>query len=260
MIYHKSTSKSKLLAALFISSLTIGLTLDRNSLPAHSQPAPAADEARRMPNESVLQAIRQEVKQQFGVQNISVMSISEQNWPDGCLGLPRGKEACTTAIVPGWRIMVSDRFQTWTYRTNLTGTVLRRENPNRAILPQAVARKLIQQVARDTKILPAKLQITEVKTQDFNGCLGIYEGPNQPCTANIIPGWQAIVTSPTQTYVYHLNSNASRIVQNKTASGAKRKIKVSFESFGDFGTIDNTVVFQSSTSGDLTGGEWCARC
>lgn len=80
-----------------------------------------------------------------------------------------------------------------------------------------------------------------------------YEGPNQPCTANLIPGWKAIVTSSTQTFVYHLSSNASRIVQNKIASGARKSIRVSFQSFDEFGTIDSKVIFQSSTSGDLTG-------
>ena len=33
---------------------------------------------------------------------MTVIQMSEQDWPDGCLGLPRGKEGCTTAIVPGW--------------------------------------------------------------------------------------------------------------------------------------------------------------
>jgi hypothetical protein len=253
MISRQPTSKSKLLAALFISSLTIGLALDLNHLPAHSQTAPSADQARRMPDESVLQAVRLAVKQQFGVQKINVVSVSEQNWPDGCLGLPRGKEACTMAIVPGWRITVSDRMQSWTYRTDRTGNTLRLENPDRVGLPQAIAKKLLKQVARDTKTMSSALRITAIKAHEFGGCMDIYEGPTQVCTANIILGWKAIVTSPTQTYVYHVSQDASRIVQNKAASGAKRSIRVAFEPFGTVGSIDTNVVFQSSTSGDLAG-------
>ncbi len=173
MISHKPVSKSKLLSALLVSGLTIGLAMGSNNLPIHSQTLSSADQAQRM--------------------------------------------------------------------------------PDRAVLPQAVARRLIQQVARDTNIFRVNLKITEVKAQEFNGCLGLYTGPNQPCTKILIRGWKAIVTSPTQTFVYHLNSNASRIVQNKTASGAKKNIRVSFESFGEYGTIDSKVIFQSSTSGDLTG-------
>ncbi len=173
----KSSLKPKHLAALLLSSLTIGFTLGTTlDLPAHSQSAPIADEARQLPNQS-----------------------------------------------------------------------------NRSILPKPVARTLIQRVARDTNVLPNKLQITEVKAQDFNGCLGIYEGPKQLCAEILIPGWKAIVASPTQTFVYHLDSKANRIVQNKTASGAKKKIRVSFQSFEEFGKIDSNVIFQSSTSGDLSG-------
>ncbi len=249
--------KSGLLLAFLCTSLTIGGSIGfalgtTLALPAHSQSAPAADQARRMPNESVIQAVRLDVKQQFGVQTVTILSISEQNWPDGCLGLPRGKEGCTTAIVPGWRITVSDRMQSWTYRTDLTGNNVRLENPDRVGLPQAVAKKLIQQVARDTKIMTSQLRITEIKAHEFGGCMDL-QGPNEPCTANIIRGWKAIVTSPRQSYVYHVSQDASRIVQNKTASGAKRSIRVSFVPFGSIGSVDDNVVFQSSTSGDLAG-------
>jgi hypothetical protein len=255
----KSTKpKSGLLLAFLCTSLTIGsavgLALSSSlNLPAQSQSSLSADQARRMPNESVIQSVRLAVKQQFGVQNVNILSVSEQNWPDGCLGLPRGKEACTMAIVPGWRITVSDRMQSWTYRTDLTGNILRLENPDRAGLPQAVARKLLQQVARDTNLFRANLRITEVKAQDFDGCLGIYTGPTQKCPEILIPGWKAIVTSPTQTFVYHLSQDASRIVQNKTASGAKRSINVSFSPFGTISSVDANVVFESSSSGDLAG-------
>ncbi len=249
---------SKFFLAVLCSSLTIGSAIglaigSSAQLRALSETSIRADEARSMPASSVIQAIRQTVRQQFGVQRIIVMSSSEQNWPDGCLGLPRGKEACTMAIVPGWRIQVSDRIQTWTYRTDRTGTVLRLENPDRTGLPQAVAKKLIQQVARETNTVPSRLRITEIKAQEFNGCMGVYERATQPCTANLIRGWQAIVTSPSQTFVYHLSQNADQIVQNVTASGAKRSIRVSVDLFGEPEPIDATVVFQSSSSGDLTG-------
>jgi hypothetical protein len=240
--------------SLVCATLTIGGAIGSSmNIPVQSQTTPSADQARTLPQASVIRAIREAVKQQFGIQNVNVVSFSEQNWPDGCLGLPRGKEGCTTAIVPGWRIIVSDRMQSWSYRSDRTGNILRLENPNRAVLPQPIARKLIQKVARDNKTISSTLRITEVKAQEFGGCLDIYEGPNQICTANVISGWKAIVTSPNQSFVYHLNTDASRIVQNTTASGAKRSIRVSFESFGEVEPIDNKIVFQSSSSGDLTG-------
>jgi hypothetical protein len=209
-------------------------------------------EFKQIPAPNVMQSIRRAVQQQFGVSKITLVNATEQNWPDGCLGLPRDQEVCTTVIVPGWRVEVSDNLQTWVYRSDRTGKTLRLENLDHSLLSQSVARKLIQQVARETNTLPTKLRITAVKPQVFGGCLGIYR-PNQPCTKIAIPGWQAIVTSPNQTLVYHLNQNATRIVQNKTASGAKRTIRVSFEALGKTSPIAANEIFRSSTSGDFTG-------
>jgi hypothetical protein len=181
-----------------------------------------------------------------------VVSTTEQQWPDGCLGLAKDQEICTQVIVPGWRVEVSDNLQTWVYRSDSTGRILRLENSDRSVLNPTVASKLIRQVAQATNTLPAKLRITAVKAQVFDGCLGIYR-PHQPCTKIAIKGWQAIVTSPNKTFVYHLNQNATRIIQNNTASGAGRKIRVSFETFGKISPTATNEIFRSSTSGDFTG-------
>ena len=56
-----------------------------------------------------------------------------------------------------------------------------------------------------------------------------------------------------RTYVYHLSQNADRIAQNETASGATRKINVSFGTFGEIAPLAATEIFRSSISGDFTG-------
>ncbi len=205
------------------------------------------------PAQSVLTAIRQDLARR-GFQQINLVSASNQQWPDGCLGLPNGKEACTTAIVPGWYVEVSDGVQTWFYRTNITGSILRLENANRAVLPQKVAQKLIQQVARDTYTSPTKLKIAAIKPANFDGCLGI-DRPQQNCPKILIPGFQAIVTTPTQSWVYHLSENATKIAQNDTASGAKTSVRLSFDLFGgnEIPPLASDVIFRSSVSGGLTG-------
>jgi hypothetical protein len=239
--------------------MIVGMIASNANIPVLSQPANRPSDTKQ-PAPAVIQSIRQTVKQQFGVAQITVVSATEQNWPDGCLGLLKAEEVCTMAIVPGWRIEVSDKLQTWFYRTDRTGKTLRLENPDRSVLPQPVASKLIQQVARETNTPAGKLRITEVRPKTYDGCLGIYR-PNQACTKIAISGWQAIVTSPVgeayrndnRTYVYHLSQNADRIVQNQTASGAKRKINVSFGIFGKISPLAANEIFSSSTSGDLTG-------
>jgi hypothetical protein len=246
-------SKSRLWLTVICASLSIALPIASTAnIPVLSQATSRSSATKQAPAPAVIQAIGQVVKKQFGVAQIAVVSVSEQNWPDGCLGLPQAGEICSMAIVTGWRIEVSDKLQTWYYRTDRTGKTLRLENPDRSILPQPVARKLIQQVARETNTQARKLRITEVRSRTYGGCLGIYR-PNRGCTKIAIPGWQAIVTSPDRTHIYHLTQNADRIVQNQTASGAKRKINVSFGTFGEIAPLANNEIFRSSTSGDLTG-------
>jgi hypothetical protein len=241
--------------------MIVGTIAITTNIPAMSQPKNLSSESNQAPSLAVIQSIRQAVKKQFGVTQIAVVSATEQNWPDGCLGLPKAEEVCTMAIVAGWRIEVSDKLQTWYYRTDRTGKNLRLENPDRSILPQLVASKLIQQVAKDIKVQAGKLRVAEVRAKTYDGCLGIYR-PNQACTKIAIQGWQAIVTSPVgeaysrnetlrerndnRTYIYHLSQNADRIVQNETASGAKRKINLSFGIFGGIAPPD-TIVFGSKT-------------
>jgi hypothetical protein len=242
---------------IWLTILCTGFTfVNTNNFPALSQPTnsqPAATPT------AAIQSIRQTIKKQFGISKITIVSITEQQWPDGCLGLARGQEACTAMIIPGWRIEVTDNLQTWVYRTDQTGKTLRLENPDRPILPQAVANKLIQQIARETNTPSTKLRISAVQAKffDYNKCMGSYHYLH---TCTIIANkrsksWQAIVTSPNQTYVYYVNQNASQIeiTQNKTASGAQRKIRVSAETFGEISPRDGNEVFSSSSSGDFTG-------
>ncbi|WP_310428451.1 hypothetical protein [Chamaesiphon sp. VAR_48_metabat_135_sub] len=245
-------SKSRLWLTIICASLTIASAIGSANIPALSQPTNRPSEANQTPTPAVIKSIRQTVKKQFRVAQIAVVSAIEQNWSDGCLGLSKAEEVCTMAIVPGWRVEVSDKLQTWYYRSDRTGKTLRLENPERSILPQPVASKLIQQVAKETNIQAEKLRITEVRARTYDGCLGIYR-PNRACPKIAIQGWQAIVTSSDRTYLYHLNQNADRIAQNETASGAKRKINVSFGTFGEIAPLAATEIFRSSTSGDLTG-------
>jgi hypothetical protein len=254
-------SKSRLWLTVVCASLSIALPIASTAnIPALSQPTNRPSAAKQAPTPAVIQSIRQAVKKQFGGLQIGVVSVTEQNWPDGCLGLPKSGEICTMAIVPGWRVEVSDKLQTWYYRTDRTGKTLRLENPDRSILPQPVASKLIRHVARETNTPSGKLRITEVRAKTYDGCLGIYY-PNRACTKIAIPGWEAIivpigfanVTSLDRTYVYHLSQNAQKIAQNTTASGAKRKIDVSFGTFGKIAPLAVNEVFSSSTSGDMTG-------
>lgn len=60
-------------------------------------------------------------------QAIEVVSYEEAEWPDGCLGLPRLYEACTEAVTPGWRVILSLAGEIHTFRADTVGAELREE-------------------------------------------------------------------------------------------------------------------------------------
>jgi hypothetical protein len=210
------------------------------------------DETR--PSMDVVATIQLDVLRRFGIEPVQVRSFSAQPWPDSCLDLAQPQETCTPGAVNGWRIEVSDGLQLWIYRTDLTGKLVRLENPERAYLPQNVARTLIQRVAKDTGIPVAKLKIVAAKPMNFQGCqLGIVH-PRLACTKMYLPGWQVLVTAPQNTFVYRLSKTGNQIAKNDAASGAGANITVSFELFGGrFPSIRPDVIFQSTRTGSLDG-------
>jgi hypothetical protein len=61
------------------------------------------------------------------VDALRVVEAEPQNWTDGCLGLSKPEEICTQAIVPGWRVVVSDGIREWAYRTDDSGSLVKLE-------------------------------------------------------------------------------------------------------------------------------------
>jgi len=60
-------------------------------------------------------------------ENIEITNVEQMDWPNGCLGLPEGDEACVEAITPGWLLTFNINGQEYRYRVDETGTVIRQE-------------------------------------------------------------------------------------------------------------------------------------
>lgn len=58
---------------------------------------------------------------------LRVVEAKPHNWTDGCLGLSQPEEICTQAIVPGWRVIVTDGMREWAYRTDEEGRLVKLE-------------------------------------------------------------------------------------------------------------------------------------
>ena len=98
-----------------------------------SEPDNLAESTRQNPPNqlpaTVAAALRQELSRSTGIaaDKLKVTESSRQSWPNTCLGLAKSDEICGQMIVEGWRVVVSDGRQTWVYRTNARGNVLRLE-------------------------------------------------------------------------------------------------------------------------------------
>ncbi|MEH2058610.1 MAG: hypothetical protein V7K97_21155 [Nostoc sp.] len=64
--------------------------------------------------------------QEISATELQIIDYNQQTWRNGCLELAQPDEICTQALIPGWRIVVSNGKENWTYHTNQTGSVLRR--------------------------------------------------------------------------------------------------------------------------------------
>lgn len=74
-------------------------------------------------------AVMEFVMEETGLEKDELVLVStmEQQWPDGCLGLPEEDEMCTMAIVPGYEVVLEVEDETRTFRTNMDGSVIRED-------------------------------------------------------------------------------------------------------------------------------------
>jgi hypothetical protein len=107
--------------------LVLGMIITTPTLAdAATEPA-LVSQATNLPR-PVRQAVRADLRNRTGRVGFRVASFSAESWPDGCLGLARPGQVCTQAIVPGWRVVMTDGQNIWVYRTNSSGNVLRLES------------------------------------------------------------------------------------------------------------------------------------
>ncbi len=72
------------------------------------------------------------------VNAIQVVSITPQQWPDGCLGIRKPGIACTDMIVPGYRVIIQAMGVQYELRTNQTGsTIVMADQPGISTTPKS---------------------------------------------------------------------------------------------------------------------------
>lgn len=202
---------------------------------------------------SVANRVRRTIARQMRVpaRDLSIVQASPQTWTDSCLGLGRPEESCMVTTIRGWRVIVTNGQQTWTYRTDATGRSLRAESQTDVTsLPQTISDRVLQIASTKTRIPVSQLKITEVQERTWDGCLGIYSSQSA-CTEIAISGWQVIVSSEKQSWVYHTNNNGSDVWLNEAVSGAPH---IHFMTSAEQPpALPQQIMFRSIASGGIAG-------
>ncbi len=112
---------SVLLLTLFVSACTAaesGSGDEPTAEPSPTQIEPA-ERARQMWAE----------QSERNVDAIEIVSVEEREWSDSCLGLGGPAESCLQVIVPGYLVVLRAGEAEATFHTDLTGDVIRMEEP-----------------------------------------------------------------------------------------------------------------------------------
>lgn len=90
-----------------------------NPAPVGGESNPAAETARLWMMDSL----------KIDASTIQVISVTAKDWPDGCLGVHKPGQACTAAIVSGYRVILTVRGVAYELRTNQDGKLVVLVNP-----------------------------------------------------------------------------------------------------------------------------------
>ncbi|MEA5515181.1 hypothetical protein [Nodularia sp. UHCC 0506] len=175
---------------------------------------------------AVANAVRRDLARRQRILNkdIKIIDYRQQTWNNGCLELPQPNELCSQALVPGWRVVVSNHKQNWIYHTNSNGRSLRlaSANPSRN-LPQSVKNAVFQAASQRLQLPTSRLKVIEAQQQTWNnGCLNL-AAAGEFCTQALVQGWRVTVGAANQTLVYHTNQTGSTVRLNEKASNISDK-------------------------------------
>lgn len=87
-------------------------------------PGPGAD----LPQD-VETAVKEALSVETGVptDEIEVVAVEQEDWPNACLGLAEEGEACAEVITPGYEVTLRAEGEEYVFRTDEEGTTIRME-------------------------------------------------------------------------------------------------------------------------------------
>lgn len=173
---------------------------------------------------TVMNAVIKDVSRNQNIpQNrLRIVGYSQETWRNGCLEVLKPGEMCTQALVPGYKVTVSDGSQSWIYHTDKNGRNLRLASGNSgdsgSQLPQSVKSPVIRDASQRLGQPVSNFFIMQVQEKTWkDGCLELRD-TNTICSQVLVPGYRVIVGTKGQSLVYHTNKSGSVIKLNTKAS------------------------------------------
>ncbi|MFB2936596.1 hypothetical protein ACE1B6_15200 [Aerosakkonemataceae cyanobacterium BLCC-F154] len=79
--------------------------------------------------DAIANAVKKDLSKRTGIasEKLRITNYKQETWPNGCLGISEPDRICTQALVPGWRVTITNGQKTWVYRTDNSGRNVRME-------------------------------------------------------------------------------------------------------------------------------------
>jgi hypothetical protein len=261
-----NTNQARIFTALILTgilSVTSSLTIIKDatgasanfSLETNNEVLKDNIKPNRLPR-PVAKAVLRDLARRQGIftSQLQIIDYNQQIWRNGCLELPQSDEICTQALIPGWRIVVSNGKQNWVYHTNNNGRSLRLASANTPSdkLPASVKNVVLQAASRRLQEPISQLTIIQAQQQTWsNGCVSLPR-PDENCTEAIQGGWQVVVRGVDQTLVYHTNQTGSVVRLNeKTSESTLSPVQIPASELPP--PLDRDIVFRQISSGGFAG-------
>lgn len=265
-----NTNQGRIFTALILTgilSVTSGLTLIKDatgasinlSLETSNQVIKDNLKSSHLPR-PVANAVLQDLARRQGIltRQLQIIDYHQQNWRNGCLELPQPDELCTEALVPGWRIVVSNGKENWIYHTNNNGRSLRLASANTPSdnlpdkLPASVKNAVLQAASRRLQQPISQLTIIEAQQQTWrDSCLELASA-DEFCTQALVSGWRVVIGAVDQTLVYHTNQTGSALRLNQKANeNTLAPVQIPVSELPP--PLDRDIVFRQISSGGFAG-------
>ncbi len=265
-----NTNQARIFTALILTgilSVTSSLTFIKDatgasanlSLETNNEVLKDNTKPNRLPR-PVAKAVLRDLARRQGIftSQLQIIDYNQQTWRNGCLELPQSDEICTQALVPGWRIVVSNGKQNWVYHTNSNGRSLRLASANTLSnnlpdeLPASVKNAVLQAASRRLQQLISQLTIIQAQRQTWkDSCLELANA-DEFCTQALVSGWRVVVGAVDQTLVYHTNQTGSAVRLNQKANeGTLAPVQIPASELPP--PLDRDIVFRQISSGGFAG-------